>query len=153
MNINPLKSLVTRAKYLLYLESKLSPEERALHQWQMLCQRSGVQYICGKGGANTCFVIIAGGERELYLPEDFIKRLEALAKHKYGGYGIWSKRKKFLYGPWITLEEAKRKTPKNVDQTLVGICDSGAHDTLFYASKGLNGISWIKFKGHRDEAD
>ena len=86
---NPIRNVLTKCKYLLHLESALSPEERAQHQWQMLCKRGETQFIFGKGGANTCFIIIGTGERELFYPEEFIKKIEHLAKQKYSSYGIY----------------------------------------------------------------
>ena len=141
---NPLQHVLTKCKYLLYLESKLEPEERAAHQWQMLCKRSGVQYILGKGGANTCFITIGGGERKLFYPEEFIKYITTLAKQKYGAYGILNKASGKVSGPWVTLEETKRKKPKRTELGIVGIDDSGNHQELYYSSKALNGIYWAK---------
>ena len=142
--MNTLANMLTKCKYLLHLESKLEPEERALHQWQLLTKRSGVQYICGKGGANTCFIIIGDGERTLYYPEDFIKQLAALAKQKYGSYGIWDKKAEKLYGPWPQLDVPKKRVPKRSTLVIVGIDDAGKQHEIFYASKGLDGISWVK---------
>ena len=143
--MNTIKHLVTKAKLLLHQESKLEPEERAQHQWQMLTKRSGVQYIVGKGGANTCFIVIGEGERKLYYPDEFIKQLEKLAKQKFGAYAIYCKRRDKLYPTrWHTIDEVKAREPRRSSLVIVGLDDKGNRHELYYASKGLTGISWVR---------
>lgn len=150
---NPLLHVLTKVKYLLYLESKLEPEERAQHQWQMLTMRGKVKYVFGKGGANTCFLIV-DDKRETFYPDDFVARIKVLARQKYASYGIYSGKKKKVIKHFCLLHDALEYVPTNSDQTVVGIDDHDVLHQTHYASKTLTGIEWVKCRtGGRDEKE
>lgn len=142
---NNLKHLLTKVKYCLYLESKLSAEERVAHQWQMLTTHGGLQYIVGKGGANTCFYTIGTQERQLCYPDELVKVLTRLASQKYACYAICDKSKNILRDGLQTLEQAKGIKPKRAGLYLVGIDARGKKHRLYYSSAGLVDNTWVKF--------
>ena len=72
-----LKTLKQKVNALLLAEAKLSASERERQQWQLLFQIKGMgNVIVGKGGVNTCFYVIDGGERVLLLPQDLLNKID-----------------------------------------------------------------------------
>lgn len=144
--MNPLLHLLTKVKYLLHCESKLTDEQKALHQWQLLTSRGSINYIVGKGGVNTCFYVLGENERVVCYPQELVDMLTKLSKEKYSEYVIVNQAKKRLSKAKLTLAEALEIKPKSTGAYIVGVTDSGKMSRLYYSSKGLNGITWNRFK-------
>lgn len=144
---NQLRHLLTKAKYLLYLESKLRPEECALHQWQLLATHGNVLYIVGKGGANTCFYKIGDDERQICYPNDLIEFLTKLAAQKYSSYSIYTKDKKLVKKGLNTLDKALAIIPKSSGMWIVGISSTdNVKRRLYYSVSGLRANDWVKYQ-------
>ena len=63
---------------LIKAEAKMNQKERGCQQWQLFFQIKGFgDYLVGKGGINTMFYTVNGGERVLCYPNDM---LELIAK-------------------------------------------------------------------------
>jgi hypothetical protein len=147
MSHHPLKLLLTKAKYLLYLESKLSAHECALHQWQLLATHGSVLYIVGKGGANTCFYKIGDDERQVCYPNDLIEFLTKLAAQKYSSYSIYTKDKKLVKKGINTLDKALAIGPVGSGMWIVGLSSTdNVKRRLYYSVSGLKSCDWVKYQ-------
>lgn len=145
MSNNPFKHLVAKVKYMLYLESKLDLEECAQSQWQMFCKWCEIQYIFGRGGANTCFYQIGNGERQVCYPDELVKWLDKLSKQKFGAYAICDQNKKIKQGLFPSLDDCKDIEPKKAGLYIVGLDERGKFHRLMYSSVGLERNVWLKF--------
>ena len=141
---NQLKHMLTKAKYLLYLESKLAAEDVAQNQWQLLASHHGVIYIVGRGGANTCFYKIGDQERQICYPNDLVKFLTKLASQKYASYSVYSKERKLLKKGFISLDEALAYKPKGAGMWIVGVTQDNKKRKLYYSVSGLRSNDWVK---------
>jgi hypothetical protein len=72
-----LRSLRAKVVALLRIESKMGLAERGAQQWQLLVQLNGDEcYVVGKGGVNTMFYTVNGGERKLCYPDEMLALID-----------------------------------------------------------------------------
>ena len=144
--MNQLKHLLAKVRALFALESKLTNEQKGMHQWQLLTEYGGVQYVVGKGGINTAFYKIGDEERQVCYPEELIIFLTNLTKQKYASFAICNKQKQVVYGPFPELGKCKGKVPKKPGFYIVGIDERKKLHRLYYNVVGLSSTDWVKFQ-------
>lgn len=143
---NPFRVLHSKAKYLFDQEAKLTNEEKADHQWQLLLSVGGVQYIVGKGGVNTAFYIIGDNERVVCYPYELLDKIKSWSESGFASYMVVDThydppRRKLA--PTDDLEGILDKTPKP-GYLIVGIKRDGKKQRLYLAKKTLSGAAWSK---------
>ena len=144
MATNPIAHLRSKVRALFTLEDKLTPEEKANQQWQLLTQVSGLNLIVGKGGVNTAFYVLGDNERQICYPQDLLDFLETLSKAKFPVYKVMYSRSR-IEGVYTSEKEAKA-SPVLDGAFIVGVTFEGKLKKLYSGSKGLMKKQWLPIK-------
>jgi len=138
--MNQVRHLQSKARALFTLEAKLSHEEKATQQWQLLTNVCGVSLIVGKGGVNTAFYVIHDMPRQVCYPTELLDVLGSLASAPYAFYALMSE-PKTISRLFLSESDALKHAPiKN--SFIVGISPSGTRKRLFAYSQSLVGPTW-----------
>ena len=146
--VNQLQHLYAKCKALLNLESRLSAQEVELNQWQLFANHNGLQYIVGRGGANTCFYKIGEAERKVCYPQELLDFLKQRASDKFVSYSIYTKDKKLVKRNILSLDDALATKPKYAGMWLVGVTPTGKK-RLYFSVAGLKANEWQRYTDKR----
>ena len=147
--MNLFKVLHDKVKKSLLQETKLSEDERRLFQWQFLSKIGNVNYLVGKGGANTMFYRVGDvGDPSYCYPEEILAIIKSWSKSEYSAYTIdVDVMGTCVAGPFVKLEEAKDFIPDNSKRPyyIIGHKTDGSSEKVFILKKSLQGLSWVKY--------
>lgn len=139
-SFNPYRHLLSKVTALLKLEARMSPEERADNQWQLLVKFCGTQVTVGKGGVNTIFYVLgAKGQRKLCYPDDILEKLSTLSQQKYWRYEVKDSEGNSKFS-W-TLDSIRGKVPAARGSKIYGL-KHAERVLLHTATKGLHDYEW-----------
>lgn len=145
-----LKLLRKRVKTMWAMEADLSPNERELHQWQILAYQTSIPYLVGKGGANTFFYRIGEGQMQYAMPDEMFAILDKWLGAEYVSFTI-SKTKNLGNAPIRSTKEAFLKVTKDkyLGYYLIGLKSNGDLARLYKLEQGLKGNQWVPFKAKK----
>jgi hypothetical protein len=138
---NPYRHLAKNATTLLNSELKLPVEDRERISWQMLVEFAGTKILIGKGGANTCFVTLGDGERQIDYPAKLLNLLHRLGRQKHPYYAkipLRGERTNAFF-----LSDLLDQPPVSGD-TLVGVSVESIKETLYRAKRNARNILFWK---------
>lgn len=134
------KAMRSKVVGLIRVEDRMTIKERKCQQWQILFQIKGFgDYIVGKGGANTMFYMVDGGERKLCFPQEMIQILDKwCADSESVKYHVAVNKKSVA--AYDSKEAAlKHKAPHGA--VIVKVA-AGKKTVLYVRTQGLMGASW-----------
>lgn len=142
--MNRIQHLAAQARRLFAGESKLSRDERATQQWQLLTSLGpdtlSVNIIIGKGGVNTAFLIIGNRERVVCYPDELLETLSRMAS---APAALW-----VVAGPdGVVSEHLSEKeallTPVRKGHSIVALSSDGRRSTRYTFGTSLVGRAWV----------
>lgn len=147
--MNHFSHLRQQVRACLERESKLTPSERKLHQWQFVTTVAGVPYVVGKGGANTMFYQVGiKGERKLCMPKEMLDIISDWNKSKYAMYAICKTKSKYRVGPVPKIDGLLEGTGRP-GEYIVGITSENKVVRLYICKSGITESVWVPFKSER----
>ncbi len=139
-SISMLKAMRQKIVALIKIEAKMCMAERKSQQWQLLFQIGSVQYVIGKGGANTMFYTVGSDERKLCYPNDMLALIDTwITTHNSVVYAIQNLENKIVKR-FDSQSEALAFRAK-AGYHLIRIAD-GTKTKLFIRSEGLFNKTW-----------
>lgn len=147
--MNPLQVVKKNISKLLVSESSMTPEERALFDWQFVVQVEGQSYLIGKTGANTMYYRKPDQEEPTVLyPDEMLNLIDEWSKQKYVRYCLCFKSTDNVKRDNLeSLARARRIKPKNfkTGYVICGVTPKGIKEPLLKLQDGLNGTVWVDY--------
>lgn len=121
------------------MEVNMTPEQRSLHQWQLLATRGKRQYIIVKGGANTIGYRINDSEWTYVHPTKMLDILNDWGSIKYIGYKLMRGNK--ILRKSRDVRELLEMEPTHT-ATIVGVTPTHKDVTLYKWQTGVFQSEW-----------
>lgn len=143
--MNHITHLRKQVKTAILAESKMTPEERRMHQWQFLCTIGDITYLVGKGGANTMFYRIGDGELFHEYPEALLEKMKLWGLEKYVHYSIVDPDTQKIIKHSADIEVVLAKKPKKYKKyRIFGSLPNGKYEPLYELRSSMVGYNWVK---------
>ena len=138
------RSMLSKVKALLKVESGQTLEERKSQQWQLLFDIDNTKFIVGKGGANTMFYTVGDKERVLCYPDELLSFLSKFVEHKHSTYAIYSDKGRPITTGILSEDEALKLTAP-VGYYIVAM-ENAKKKRLYVRKSGVFEHVWQPFK-------